>query len=73
MAKRIDSLITGDKVRLRYNGSKSFGNEPWEEDVTFIGIVGSGDERRAQFDAVELYRFKGFWAYGTSAERASLV
>jgi hypothetical protein len=48
----------------------------------FLGIDGEGDDRRAvfaQFDCGgntfgwSAYRYNGGWAYGSSAERLSLV
>jgi hypothetical protein len=80
--KRIDSLKPGTKVTLRFNGQ--YGNGTYEEPATFLGIEGTGDDRTAQFETdTELnatgrytwsaYRFKGFWAYGSSAERLTLV
>ena len=72
--KRIDSLKPNTPVLLKFFRST--------EEATFLAIVGEGDERRARFvqhdDAIglfewEAYRFQGRWAYGTSAERLSLV
>jgi hypothetical protein len=83
MAKYITALNPGDKVRVKYHGSKRLGNEPSEENMVFVDIKGTGDDRRAIFQYadfpaggsqnVELYRYNGHWAYGMSAEKASLV
>lgn len=73
MAKRIDSLTAGQQVTMKFHGSKRLGNESYELDLIFKGITGAGEDRRAKFDEVELYRYEGRWAYGTSAERATLV
>lgn len=68
MARRIDTLKVGDKVRLKFAGSRSLGNDAHEETCIFNGIEGEGDKRRAKFDEWEAYRFRGRWAYGSSAE-----
>jgi len=80
MAKRITSLAVGEEIRLRFNGKASLGNETYELDATFLGLEGTGDESRASFaldgdaeSAFEAYRYQGYWAYGTSAERLQLV
>lgn len=73
MARRIDSLKPNETVTLRFNGSKSLGNEPFEDSYTFLEIVGSGEDRRAMFTDLEAYRYKGHWAYGTSAEKLTVV
>jgi hypothetical protein len=83
MAKRIDKLKSGTQVTLKFHGSKSLGNDPYIEDAIFVGIYGVGDDRRARFMSAnatigntggwDAYRFNGHWAYGTSAERLSLV
>jgi hypothetical protein len=76
---RIDNLTPGTTVTLRFNGPKSLGNAPWEEEFLFLGIEGSGDDRHARFTsddlsgAWEAYRYNGHWAYGSSAERLSLI
>ena len=73
MAKRIDSLKTGSRVTVKFHGSKNLGNESWTDTVTFYGITGEGDYRVARFDNWYAYRYNGRWAYGSSAERLSLV
>jgi hypothetical protein len=73
MARRIDSLKQNEKVTLQFHGSKTLGNEPYTLEAVFEGITGEGDERRANFDEVEAYRYNGHWAYGTSAEKLTLV
>jgi len=77
MAKRISSLQTGESVTLRFHGSKKLGNETHDNAAAFVEIRETGDDAVAVFDLdgmlVEAYRFNGRWAYGTSAERLSLV
>lgn len=73
MARRIDSLNVGDKVRLEFCGSRSLGNDPYTDDCVFEGIVGEGDARRAVFGDWEAYRYNGGWAYGSSAERLRVL
>lgn len=78
MAKRISSLKAGENVRVLLHGSKRFGNEPYELDLIFKGIEGSGEDARALFEDpdgpdFEAYRDRGRWAYGMSSERLSLV
>lgn len=73
MARRIDSLKAGDKVRLEFCGSRSLGNAPYVDDCVFEGITGAGDDRRAIFGDWEAYRFRGGWAYGSSAEPLRLL
>lgn len=82
MAKRIDSLTPDTEVTLRFHHR---GNS-YDEAATFLGISGEGDDRRARFRSAdtetltagrtyewEAYRYNGHWAYGTSADRLSLV
>lgn len=78
MARRIDSLKAGDKVVLEFTGS--MGNEGHVETMIFKGITGEGTQRRATFADVydstsdwEAYRYNGYWAYGTSADRLRLL
>jgi len=73
MAVRIDKLAAGQDVVLKMHGSKQFGNDPYEMDTKFVRIQGEGDERRAEFEDVTLYRDRGRWAYGTSAEKATVL
>lgn len=78
MARRIDSLAIGTKVLLEFTGS--MGNSGYTETMIFKGIEGTGDDRRATFadeyDASaewQAYRYNGYWAYGTSADRLRLL
>ena len=80
MAKRIDSLTAGETVNLKFHGSKSLGNGSHVCEAIFVAINGEGEERRAEFDDAdgyssswEAYRFNGHWAYGSSAERLSVI
>jgi hypothetical protein len=73
--KRIDSLKPGTKVVLQFGREFQFGDAEQEE-ATFLGIEGTGDDRRAKFRQDfdwEAYRYNGRWAYGTSAESLRLV
>jgi hypothetical protein len=78
MAKRISSLKGGESVTLKFHGSKQFGNDPYELDVTFVGFFNESDEKRARFDygdgtTFDAYRYANRWSYGTSAERLSIA
>lgn len=81
-APRFDKLNVGDVITIQcyYRGE---AKEP--EQAFFLGIIGEGDDRRAKlatvFDAGgegrmlewEIYRYSGRWAYGSSADRISIV
>lgn len=73
--KTIRRLIPGEKVTLRFHGSKQFGNDPYELDMTFVGLKDNGE--RAVFDddgtEFEAYKHANRWAYGSSAERLTVV
>lgn len=78
MAKRISSLKEGENVRVLLHDSKQFGDEPYELDLIFKRIEGSGEDARALFEDpsspdFEAYRDRGRCAYGMSSERFSLV
>lgn len=82
MAKRIDNLNPGELVTLRFHGSRSLGNDAYDEQFKFVGIEGVGDDRRAGFTdahsdldstAWQAYRFRGRWVYGSSAEKLSIA
>lgn len=70
MAQQVRTLEPGTKVVVKLHGSKQFGNQPQELTAVFIEL--SKDGQRAEFDELELYRLDGRWAYGMSAERATL-
>lgn len=70
---RIDTLKAGSTVELVFR----YGVER----AVFLGITGTGDDRRARFLQLnvdgepyewEAYRYNGRWAYGTSADRLTL-
>lgn len=75
---RIDKLTPGSVVSLvLFTGSK---HESLQK-AMFMGIEGEGEDRRAKFlfrtggwDCydVEIYRYNGKWAWGSSADRISL-
>lgn len=85
MAKRIDTLKKGAKVTLAFY----YGGKPLNESAEFLEIIGEGEQRRAKFRSVynspkssgesprhyewEAYRYHKRWAYGTGADRLSLV
>lgn len=80
--KRIDSLTPGTKVRLKFCAEFQGRDRAYEEDAVFVGVTGTGDERRATFRSQDradrtydwdAYRFNGRWAYGSSAETLRLV
>lgn len=79
---RIDKLIPGDLVTLGFCGSDNKVHT--EEPAVFLGHIGYGVTRRAEFAQVdrdngnriyewETYRYNGGWAYGSSAERLRLL
>ncbi len=74
---RIDKLVSGTVAKLKFHGSR--GNQGYIEEFYFLGIDGKGDDRTAEFQYIEgemtwkAYRYNGRWAYGTSADRLSLV
>lgn len=72
---RIDSLTSGDVVLLDFNGK-------YEEHAIFVSMENRGKpDRSAKFVQAsggrvlewEAYRYNGMWAYGSSAERLSVV
>lgn len=73
---RIDTLTPGTEVTLDFAGR-------YAEDVTFLGIDGEGDDRRARFRSYdndqaryyewEAYRYEGRWAFGIGAGTLRLV
>jgi hypothetical protein len=72
---RIDKLAPGTGVVLSFAGK-------YTESALFVGITGTGDQREADFVSINnsgrvyewsAYRYNGSWAYGSSAERLSLV
>lgn len=78
MTKRISTLNPGDNVLLKFHGSKQFGNDPYEMDAKFMGF--NDDKTRAVFrmdesagSEFEAYKFSNRWAYGSSAERLTIV
>lgn len=78
---RIDRLTPGTPVTLLFTGEDRIGS------ALFLGITGDGDKRHAHFVSTsttgdlgvartytwEAYRYRGAWAYGTSADRLTLV
>jgi hypothetical protein len=71
--KYIMALTPGDTATILFHGSKRDGNAPHEMKSIFKGVEGVGDDRKAVFDTVELYRYNGHWAYGSGAHKATLV
>lgn len=84
---RIDKLTVGDIVTLRFYKNAStvmYSDAPRVEDekAVFVGIVGEGEERHAEFISSTsnggffrwaAYRMNKSWRYGSSAERLSVV
>lgn len=70
-ARSISTLKSGEKVRVKFHGSKQIGNEPYELDLVFVEF--NEDKTRAVFDDVELYKFEGRWRYGSGAHPASIL
>ena len=85
--KRIDSLTPGTPVRLKFCAEYSGKDGAYEEDAVFVKLEGEGDDRLATFLTPDretwsgtfaayewqAYRYKGRWAYGSSAETLRLV
>lgn len=75
--RSISTLKPGEHVNLRFHGSKQFGNEPYEMEAVFVAF--NADKSRATFnlnrgeDDFEAYKTINRWAYGTSAEKLSIV
>lgn len=81
MAKRIDTLKSGEKVTLGfyYQGQRTL------ETAEFVKVEGDGEKRRATFISEteingerrkynwQAYRYHGRWSYGTGADRLTLV
>lgn len=74
-AKTIRNLKPGEEVRLRFHGSKQFGNEPYELDMTFVELRDNGERAVFSDDGMEFeaYKYANRWAYGSSAERLTIV
>jgi hypothetical protein len=78
MAARIGNLHEGDQINLKFHGSKQLGNAPYTLKAVFNGYSGSREDLHALFNVdsgndLEVYRYGGRWAYGTSAERVTVV
>jgi hypothetical protein len=79
--KRIDSLKPETPVRLKFCAELQGPGSEYEEDAVFVRLEGTGETRHAVFRTKglfsdyewEAYRFKGRWAYGSSAETLRLV
>lgn len=75
--RSISTLKPGESVRLKFHGSKQFGNEPYEMSAVFVAF--NVDKNRATFNLdagendFEAYKTVNRWAYGTSAEKLSIV
>jgi hypothetical protein len=75
--RSISTLSPGEHVTLRFHGSKQFGNEPYEMSAVFTAF--NADKNRATFsldhgeDDFEAYKYVNRWAYGTSAEKITVV
>lgn len=82
MAKPIRSLNPGDKVQLRFHGSKQHGNEAYEMGVECLEINEAktvatfrmADTARTEFEAFK--RHNGSWGrftYGAELEKLTVV
>lgn len=82
MAKPIRSLNPGDKVTLKFHGSKQHGNKPYEmgvEVLTFnedktIATFRMEDTARTEFEAYKMHN--GGWGrfcYGAEPEKITSV
>jgi hypothetical protein len=83
MAKSIRSLNPGDKVSLRFHGSKQHGNDPYEmvvECLNFnenktIAIFRMEDTAATEFEAYQLHNGGGWgrFSYGAEPEKLTIV
>lgn len=78
MAKRISKKNEGQLFHLKFHSSS--GNSGYEmENVKLLEVfTGDRNEERARFEDSEIgeweaYRFNGRWAYGSSADRLSVI
>ena len=79
MAVTITNMKPGQKHRLRFHGSKQFGNDPYELEMFKVSMT--EDNQRAMLSETpdgadfEVYRHPSGrgWAYGTSAERVTVI
>jgi hypothetical protein len=76
MAKRISKKNEGQLFHLRFNSPYN----PYEmKDVKLLEVFkGDRDEERARFEDPEIgeweaYKYNGRWAYGSSADRLSVI
>jgi hypothetical protein len=70
-ARSISTLKPGEKVRLKFHGSKQIGNDPYELEASFVEFTEDGN--RAVFDEVEAYKFNSRWCYGSGAHKLSIL
>lgn len=70
-ARSISTLKPGEKVRLKFHGSKQIGNDPYELNAEFVEF--NADKTRAVFDEVEAYKCNGRWSYGSGAHPLSIL
>ena len=78
---RIDTLKAGQKVTLGFY----YGGTKVEESAEFVRVEGEGERRHATFTSTteingeprtyewQAYRYHKRWAYGTGADRLTLV
>ncbi len=75
MSKRsISTLNPGDKVNLKFGGSKQLGNDTYTEtNVAFIRYYTEDGVKYAEFDSFTAYFAENRWRYGTSASVLTLI
>ena len=74
MAKQtIRDLKPGDKVTLKFAGSKTYGNDPYEEQSVFKRLYVENGFEYAEFEEFTAYKADGYWRYGASAEILTVV
>lgn len=69
----IRDLKPGDKVTLKFRGSKTFGNEAYEEQSVFKRFHTEAGRELAEFDDFSIYKADRYWRYGASAEIVTLL
>lgn len=66
--KSVSDLKSGDRVTLKFHGSKQFGNEPYEMTEEFREFYTENGRPCARFESFSAYKEDNRWRYGTSGE-----